>query len=348
MNDNTATIDSDEQRAKDLEVAAQLVLFENEIEFAIFDGYGLFLPTLAESTRRYLRVRPNKRGNPASFTREFGSERLASTFRELRAESRVDARYYLRPVLEHFRSRNKRVTAFDVGGHIGIFSVLAGVIARELNISLPVKCFEPGPTQSIIQANLEINQLTPEAELVRAAVGDLSGPVLYTFSPSRSLGGRMGVAKKKEGAVRSLSRIVRSTTLESYGSRMDKDEFGVVKIDVEGFEPEVFEGMGAHRDRFGVCVVEFRGWQRNKRVGIAQYADFMFDSYYVVDLGEALWPRWSRPIDRADINALCAQIEEKPVKKTDLLLVHRSVPDASDLVRAVAQLTFEKRDGSTV
>jgi FkbM family methyltransferase len=116
----------------------------------------------------------------------------------------------------------------DVGANIGVFTVLGAGVAGCF-----VHAFEPNPeTFGALTRNVRLNDLVPRVKLVNAAVGRAIGSVPMTTG----LGTENHIATTAEAAA---AIPVKVTTLDA--------EFGdeapvLLKVDVEGFEPEVFGG----------------------------------------------------------------------------------------------------------
>jgi len=116
----------------------------------------------------------------------------------------------------------------DVGANVGAFTVLAagGVGARAM-------AFEPSPdTFKILVRNIRLNGLQDRVKAIHAAVGRKEGMAQFSFG----LGTENHVAPD---AASGGSVAVKMTTL-------DKELAGnppvLLKVDVEGFETEVFAG----------------------------------------------------------------------------------------------------------
>jgi FkbM family methyltransferase len=155
-------------------------------------------------------------------------------------------------------------TVFDVGGHIGYLSLFFAELAGPMG---SVHVFEPGENNlPYIEQNIAGRS---NITLVRKAVGAASGSAtIYLESlagQNNSLvPGFEGLARNaalaNAGAGHVVARTVAVTSLDDYiaqtGVRPD-----FVKIDVEGFELEVLQGMAGLLARRPKILVEV---QRNQ------------------------------------------------------------------------------------
>jgi FkbM family methyltransferase len=116
----------------------------------------------------------------------------------------------------------------DVGANVGAFSVLAGGVA-----GARVKAFEPShDTFKMLERNLLLNGLKDRAKAINAAVGKSNGEIFF----SSGLGTENHVAVE---SIANNSPKVRMTTLDGEFAEGPPD---LMKVDVEGFECEVFAG----------------------------------------------------------------------------------------------------------
>jgi FkbM family methyltransferase len=116
----------------------------------------------------------------------------------------------------------------DVGANVGAFTVLAAGVAGAKTVS-----FEPSlETYEMLLRNIRINNLADRARPVNAAVGRSVGSVRF----SASLGTENHVASTSENE---NSVAVSMTTLDQ---ELTPGSVTLLKVDVEGFETEVFGG----------------------------------------------------------------------------------------------------------
>ena len=116
----------------------------------------------------------------------------------------------------------------DVGANVGAFTVLAAGVAGARAVA-----FEPSPeTFAMLSRNVGLNGLQERVRPVNAVVGRQPGTVQFSIG----LGTENHVAEASEKA---NSQPTQMTTLDS---ELKDHPAVVLKVDVEGFETEVFAG----------------------------------------------------------------------------------------------------------
>src|SRR5947209_3271093 len=146
----------------------------------------------------------------------------------------------------------------DIGANAGYYAGLASTLVGR---SGEVFAFEPSPVAAaIIEDTIRRNRLR-NLRLVKAAVGDVSGTV-QLYMPSS---GGVHSPSALESDPTFLPLEVPVLPLDDYEPLKDGRPIDLIKIDVEGFEPNVVRGMRnlaqARRVRNVMC--EFNsGWLR--------------------------------------------------------------------------------------
>lgn len=146
--------------------------------------------------------------------------------------------YYERDELNLLASHLHRGDTFvDVGANVGAFSACAASLVGPQGRVLTV---EPTPAL-LTKLQATFGQNVPQVEILPIALGDTDG-TLTLFEPPASLGNfdpsvieYCANMKRFEVPVRRLKNVL----VERAIKRVD-----FLKIDVEGFEPEVLDGMG--------------------------------------------------------------------------------------------------------
>lgn len=176
-------------------------------------------------------------------------------------------------------------TVLDIGANIGCTTILFADIAQI------VHSFEPSPsTFAFLQKNIK-NANAQNVFLNNVGLGREAGEFELTFaSDNRSGGFVSNKLNASDGHNVERIRIVQGDSyLESAGIK----EVNFIKIDVEGFEKEVIEGLQKTIQRCRpVIALELNHWCLNafQRISVPDFFDFLrqhFPYLYAVDKNDA-------------------------------------------------------------
>lgn len=140
---------------------------------------------------------------------------------------------------------------FDVGAHVGYhtlrFARLAGRRGK-------VFAFEPHPENFQLLRRNVARRVLPQVTLVPEAVSDAPGRAAFHETPL-SMGHSLWALKEHAGTVE-----VARNSLDGFAAAHGIERADLVKIDVEGGEPEVLEGMRTLSARSPdlALIVEFK------------------------------------------------------------------------------------------
>jgi FkbM family methyltransferase len=144
-------------------------------------------------------------------------------------------------------------TCIDVGASFGWYSV---GWAKRLGTHGKVLALEPDPRHYVsLVRNLKLNGLTNVIP-VACAAGDYEG-TLDLFTPAFGLTIFDASAVRQEGMTAPIKVPMR--TIDSLCSEFELVDIRLVKIDVEGFEPQVLHGMARLLERDRPTVI-FEAW----------------------------------------------------------------------------------------
>jgi FkbM family methyltransferase len=130
---------------------------------------------------------------------------------------------------------NRGDTCLDVGGHIGVFSVL---MAELVGTSGSVHTFEPfPPSLNIARKTMERNRLADRVTMTQAAVDEMDGGTVELF-----IGEGTSEASLYGHETRTTTIAVPRISLDAYADRAGLDRIDVIKMDIEGAEERALRG----------------------------------------------------------------------------------------------------------
>ena len=141
---------------------------------------------------------------------------------------------------EHIKSG---MSVLDIGAHVGYYTLLAAKLAGAEG---RVFSFEPDlDNYGLLRRNIESNGYA-NITTVNQAVSDLSGT--RTLFISRLDNGRHSIYHQSHSESESIA--VPATTIDDYFKALDWPQLHFIKMDVEGSELDVLNGMTGLLDRF--------------------------------------------------------------------------------------------------
>ncbi|MCU0316930.1 MAG: FkbM family methyltransferase [Fimbriimonadaceae bacterium] len=169
----------------------------------------------------------------------------------------------------------------DVGANLGMVSSLVAKQGKPETIL----AVEANPSTARIAARaLHANGVTC-ATLAICAVSDQPGEMEFHFTPFHSGGASLGATSSK---VPDTIVKVPVTTLDHLVEESGTQNVSVVKIDVEGFEPEVVRGaLGTIQTHRPMMVLEFNQMVKQRGVSyeslFSPIRDFSYDLFWLTD-----------------------------------------------------------------
>lgn len=151
---------------------------------------------------------------------------------------------------------------FDVGANIGVYSLIVAGQAQSVNVF----AFEPHPqTFLLLQENVHLNNLDNRISCIQSALGDHDGTVRFTDNAGNP---ENHILNGSGGGLEVL--IQRTNTFcEREGIYPQ-----VMKIDVEGFENQVLNGLGNSLSKVQVIFSECWDLSETTRI-LCKQAGFM-------------------------------------------------------------------------
>jgi FkbM family methyltransferase len=129
----------------------------------------------------------------------------------------------------------------DVGANIGSYTILASVVCKAETIAVEP---DPGAATSL-RRNLELNGVSDQVQIVEAAIGAETGTARFTIG----LDTTNRIASDRDGPTREVQ-------VQRLDDLLRERRPVLIKLDVEGFEPEVVAGAAATLRRSSLLAVE--------------------------------------------------------------------------------------------
>ena len=149
----------------------------------------------------------------------------------------------------------------DVGANQGYYTLQ---FAGRVGETGRVISFEPNPAMfSLMRDSVELNGFQSRVELHNAAAGAQNGELALSYDPLYPGGGNLFDRSSDDARALRLVKVVRIDDIVGQDLKFD-----IIKVDVEGWEPQVFRGMGQALRRSGDAAIFTEiSWSQWSRAG---------------------------------------------------------------------------------
>jgi FkbM family methyltransferase len=197
-------------------------------------------------------------------------------------------------------------TFIDIGGHVGQYALEA---AHKVGAAGRVIVVEPNPrTFSYLHRNIQLNRFTNIIPVI-GTVADKQGFVNMEFPPEDNWGASCEATSSDRAAYRAAS-----FSLETLLNDLGVTEIDIVKIDVEGHEIKVLEGLLAGR-RFQPENIIIEHLPKH-------FSQSLQVPAFLKKMGYALFDIAGRPVDLEAYPYTALQEDNLWVRRSDLPPVH--------------------------
>lgn len=217
-------------------------------------------------------------------------------------------------------------TILDIGANYGREGIRYAYFRRQLaaeaefdhqKVDKPcIFAFEPHPVRHLATLNYVLHD-TPEIHLFPYAVSAEESFASLTIAQNNTLGGSIAVSA--EGR---QSMLVRTRRLDTILQNANIDTPLFLKVDTQGNEPLVLEGLGDYIRDNPICgVFEFSPPHLQKTADPNDFLKSLCDKYAVYDIGTTR--RSQLPLKKSNTRDLIVGLRGSTPNYTDLLLVDR-------------------------
>jgi len=150
-------------------------------------------------------------------------------------------------ILDHYKDYDY---FFDIGANIGTYSVLLG------NLGMKVIAFEPIHSNfNALMINILLNNLSDKITAYNFGLGDKDTDHDFIFNPVNTGASHSIKSGSNKGVHEMVSIHKLDSLLGQFG--LKKSDKILMKVDVEGMEPEVFSGAKSFIQYFGNVLIVF-------------------------------------------------------------------------------------------
>ncbi len=185
-------------------------------------------------------------------------------------------------VAQRARDLGRKTTVIEIGANIGtqtLYFLVSGLFDR-------VVCLEPDPANvRLLNLNIRLNDLEQKVEVLPVGAGDRAGVLALRRLPGNSGGSTL----RSEQVLHSLATDIQVpiVTIDSLieDGTVDPETIGLIWIDAEGLEEEIFAGCRILIERRVPIAFEFSTAFYDADKG-ARIIDLVFACYAEVSLVE--------------------------------------------------------------
>jgi FkbM family methyltransferase len=243
-------------------------------------------------------------------------------------------------VLRHLWGLKLPCTAIDVGASYGFESIFTAQFSRVYGHDTPVVAFEPGVSATLLGQNVLLNGVSRLVRVEQAAISNYSGPGLIFGEAAHSENNRI-VNRWVEAE--DHCALCQVDSLDAYVARNGITGSFLVKIDTQGGEPEVLDGMADLLARHPmVLVVEFSPATISNRVPARKFLERLGALGTLCDLGQggSLAPLSDPPlrvVPERGFDDYRRTVESRHFAWSDVLVIPHSMPDHPALLATLTK-----------
>ncbi len=232
-------------------------------------------------------------------------------------------------ILNHLWDNGFKVTVLDVGCHIGLFGLRLANLIRYSGRPGEVVLFDIGRTAELVPPNIRVNRLGGVAHFERIAISDISGPAILYHKPGYSDSDNIFSDHLKG----SLSYLVDSIALHEYITKSRIEGALVIKLDVEGLEPQIIQNIkDILLDRIVILTFEFTPSRFEKQELIGNLFSELFAHFLLFDIFYAIQPTQLVEIEPSTLTNYVDSIYNRTYGYTDILCIPKKLKQLDRLL----------------
>lgn len=223
---------------------------------------------------------------------------------------------------------------FDIGCQYGTSAMAAAQVILASGRANHVYAFDPGVAGELAPYNIILNGMVGRVTFERTAVSNTSLPGLVFTELGHSENNRV---VNRALPTETLSYVTPRITVDEYVRAQDIGHHLVMKIDTQGGEVEVFEGMRETRkSRFVTCLTEFTPMSIETRVPPKKWLMEVSEGCTIFNVGHVN-PYLTRShklqlVPERSYASFVDSIVDQATPYTDLLIIPNNLPGYGELL----------------
>jgi FkbM family methyltransferase len=219
----------------------------------------------------------------------------------------------------------------DVGANVGLTAIAQAIFFGRCGHQNHVFAFEPGPVFNLLQRSVQISAVEDRVTCLRVAVGASTGRATFYVTPDKSPSSSLSREAVTRPGIENKNAIeVDVIAFDDFAPRLRAAPGLLVKIDAEGCDMEVLEGMRMSlRERLTIFQIELFPAIMTGR-DLAADLTSLDERYILVDA-----PTRSE-ITSSHVGDFLSEVSQRgPIAATDVLAIDRRIPKLDSLVSRV-------------
>jgi FkbM family methyltransferase len=220
---------------------------------------------------------------------------------------------------------------FDFGCQYGSGVMATTARFEAMGLACSVFAFDCGTAAALVPSNLALNGFAGSIHFERLAIGDSPGFAIVSSHIGHSEDCKV---VNRYLHLEHTSWVVPRESIDSYVARHSIGSHLLMKIDTQGGEFEVWNGLQqCVRDRFVQGVIEFTPTALENRIQPGKLLARILATHHVLDgVARDAHGRF-RALTQEDIARFVSEVRERDCEYTDLVFIPRNLPAVETLLQ---------------
>ncbi len=248
-------------------------------------------------------------------------------------------------IMDHYAAHGLSGVYLDVGCNYGVSLMRAAAHARRNQYRFRCVGFDPGRVRTVVAWNLRMNALADVAEFEPIGISCCTGPQLLHYQLDHTEDEHL-INRGNPGVT--LRRVIETSTLDDWVQKQGDVGDAILKIDTQGAEWDVFDGMQRiWTERQVTGIFEFTPRELDRRGDPVAFLRALAEDAWVFDLGQFDMARHAptsqqqacKPLSEDGLQPFVDHLRRSRPDWTDVLTIPKRLPAAESLLGKLAEPT---------